>query len=305
MFLGDNGSMLLGLLLASLLIDMSQGASPVIDPVVAVWPLAVPLMDTIGVMLRRLLQGKSPFTPDRYHLHHLLQQAGFRVDDIVAIVAGLQLLLGLFGVGASALGVGEGALVIGNLALFGLYFALTVNTTRAVTQLRRMHEWMGLLPAASCGLYVGHDASSDARHLIDAIAHELGQNADVHVRIYEHVLPDGRVRYALVDIKLEDESATAEVTRRYVRLVRRRLREHQHVRVRPLIKRSRSNERRSANIVVEHDRRDRQRRDPKAHVLIAEIDAHVGDGRITVLDVDAAADRRRQQRKPVADTLHR
>jgi UDP-GlcNAc:undecaprenyl-phosphate GlcNAc-1-phosphate transferase len=45
-------------------------------PVTALWLFALPLMDTVGVMLRRIWLGKSPFRPDRHHLHHLFVRAG-------------------------------------------------------------------------------------------------------------------------------------------------------------------------------------------------------------------------------------
>ena len=60
-FLGDNGSMLLGLLFAWLLVDLSQGSNPAMTPVTAIWLFSIPLMDTVSVMLRRLSMGKSPF----------------------------------------------------------------------------------------------------------------------------------------------------------------------------------------------------------------------------------------------------
>lgn len=286
-FLGDNGSMLLGLLLACLVIDMSQGESPAIDPVAGVWLLAVPLMDTVGVMLRRLWLGKSPFTPDRYHLHHLMQQAGFRVDNIVAIVAGLQLMMGLLGVGALGLGASEGTMFIAFLALFALYFALTVRTSRAVASLRKLHRRLGLLPAASCGLYVGQEGTGNAHRLIGAIAQQLGRDADVHVRIYEQATDNNRRRYALVDIQLTDQSVSAEAIRRYVRIVRLRLREHQHVVLRPLEQRDPTKDPRSAAIRVGENRRRADRRNLlPAHKLVAEIDAHVGGGEVTELDLD-------------------
>ncbi len=96
-FLGDNGSMLLGLLLAWLLVDLSQGSDRAMTPVTAIWLFSVPLMDTVTIMLRRVWLGKSPFTPDRYHLHHLMQRADFRVPEIVFMIVLLHTLLGIIG----------------------------------------------------------------------------------------------------------------------------------------------------------------------------------------------------------------
>jgi UDP-N-acetylmuramyl pentapeptide phosphotransferase/UDP-N-acetylglucosamine-1-phosphate transferase len=66
-FLGDNGSMQVGFIFAWLLTDFSQ-ASPgqrIITPVTTLWLFAVPLIDTLSVMLRRLWMGAHPSTPDR------------------------------------------------------------------------------------------------------------------------------------------------------------------------------------------------------------------------------------------------
>jgi len=70
-FLGDNGSLLLGFILAWLLVYFSQGESAPIKPVSALYLVALPVYDTIFVMLRRLFKRRSPFKPDKTHLHHL------------------------------------------------------------------------------------------------------------------------------------------------------------------------------------------------------------------------------------------
>lgn len=73
-FMGDAGSMVLGFTLAWLLINGSQDVHAnqrsLFHPIFAVWLLALPLYDTVSVMLIRLLKGKSPFHADRMHMHH-------------------------------------------------------------------------------------------------------------------------------------------------------------------------------------------------------------------------------------------
>ena len=71
-FLGDNGSLLLGFVLAWLLVYFSQGEDAVILPVTALYLVAIAVYDTIFVMLRRIFAGRSPFKPDNTHLHHYL-----------------------------------------------------------------------------------------------------------------------------------------------------------------------------------------------------------------------------------------
>lgn len=75
-FMGDSGSTFIGFIIAWTLINLSQGAPQTISTTSVLWCVAIPLIDTIGVMSRRLLKGQSPFKPDRGHLHHILIRVG-------------------------------------------------------------------------------------------------------------------------------------------------------------------------------------------------------------------------------------
>lgn len=75
-FLGDAGSVVLGYVIAWALIMLSQSTPRRISPGLVLWCVALPIMDTLSVMLRRMKRGVSPFTPDRTHIHHLLLRAG-------------------------------------------------------------------------------------------------------------------------------------------------------------------------------------------------------------------------------------
>ena len=82
-FMGDSGSLMVGLVNAILVIKFINVAS---DPSVAVPVesavavgfsiLIVPLLDTLRVFAIRIFNGRSPFTPDRNHVHHLLLASG-------------------------------------------------------------------------------------------------------------------------------------------------------------------------------------------------------------------------------------
>lgn len=75
-FLGDAGSVVLGYVIAWTLIALSQDDPRRMSPGLVLWCVAVPVMDTLAVIYRRLKRGESPFTPDRTHIHHLLMNAG-------------------------------------------------------------------------------------------------------------------------------------------------------------------------------------------------------------------------------------
>ena len=79
--------MLIGFIFAWLFIDISQGTNPAVTPVTVVWFFAIPLLDTLSVILRRLSLGQSPFHPDHLHLHHLFLRSGFFVTEITSIIA--------------------------------------------------------------------------------------------------------------------------------------------------------------------------------------------------------------------------
>ncbi len=78
-FMGDTGSMLIGLVCSVLSIKFIEMGSntnipyPVLGaPAVAFAILMVPLFDTLRVFSLRILKGRSPFSPDRNHIHHML-----------------------------------------------------------------------------------------------------------------------------------------------------------------------------------------------------------------------------------------
>lgn len=67
-FMGDSGSLVLGFVIGLLVIK----AANYIQPVAVLFLIAVPLMDTIIVMIRRKREGKSMFEADKTHIHHIL-----------------------------------------------------------------------------------------------------------------------------------------------------------------------------------------------------------------------------------------
>lgn len=79
-FMGDAGSMLLGFTISWLFIMGSQPAGPlpqVMEPITALFFVAVPFWDLQTVVARRLKQRRNPFRADRQHIHHLYEKAGY------------------------------------------------------------------------------------------------------------------------------------------------------------------------------------------------------------------------------------
>jgi UDP-N-acetylmuramyl pentapeptide phosphotransferase/UDP-N-acetylglucosamine-1-phosphate transferase len=84
-FMGDTGSLLIGMMVSILAIQFIELQKTIPNqelviqaaPAFVVATLILPLFDTLRVFVIRLYNGKSPFYPDRSHIHHLLIDSGF------------------------------------------------------------------------------------------------------------------------------------------------------------------------------------------------------------------------------------
>jgi len=96
-FMGDSGAMLLGLLLASAVISLTGGLdanglsaeklAPALLPLLLpVAIMAIPLLDMGLAIIRRTSAGRSPFAPDREHLHHRLLGIGHSTKQAVFVL---------------------------------------------------------------------------------------------------------------------------------------------------------------------------------------------------------------------------
>lgn len=98
-FMGDSGSMFLGLSLGVLLIKGSQGDGAAFSPITSLWLVLLPMTDMFTIMYRRIKRGKSPMAPDRTHIHHMLLRAGLKKYQTLHLMVLIQLgfvTLGIF-----------------------------------------------------------------------------------------------------------------------------------------------------------------------------------------------------------------
>ena len=75
-FLGDCGSLTLGYLAGCLSLLASSRNEGVIDGIFPFLAFALPITDCVFAICRRLLRGRSPFSPDMEHFHHRLMAKG-------------------------------------------------------------------------------------------------------------------------------------------------------------------------------------------------------------------------------------
>jgi len=97
-FLGDSGTLSLGLVLAWCFIRLGNAEDRAFMPMTAVWLFAVPLLDTSTQIRRRWREGRSAFSPDQNHLHHAFLRAGYSVGQSWAGITLLALALAAIGI---------------------------------------------------------------------------------------------------------------------------------------------------------------------------------------------------------------
>ena len=93
-FMGDSGSLFLGFVISVVAVMSLK----YIHPIAIFYLAAIPIVDTLIVMVRRIRNGKSPFSPDKTHIHHvLLGFFGKKVKKTVYFIVLMQILFSLAG----------------------------------------------------------------------------------------------------------------------------------------------------------------------------------------------------------------
>lgn len=123
-FMGNAGSMSLGLVMTFLSVRLTGEPGAAVRPMTAVWVMGLPLMDMARVMARRMAMGRSPFDADRLHLHHLLMRMGMSHGVSVHTKLLLSFVLGGVGVLGWWSGVPEWVMFWGFLLTLGVYCIL-------------------------------------------------------------------------------------------------------------------------------------------------------------------------------------
>lgn len=143
-FMGDTGSLILGLVSAVLaiqFIDFNHALPPdkayrfTSGPAVAIGILIVPLYDTIRVFTTRILRGQSPFQADRRHIHHLLIDVGLSHLQATAVLVGFNIAFVVMVLGLQKRLGGHQLLLLELAIATGLSYALHRAVQRKKVQL--------------------------------------------------------------------------------------------------------------------------------------------------------------------------
>jgi UDP-GlcNAc:undecaprenyl-phosphate GlcNAc-1-phosphate transferase len=142
-FLGDAGSMVLGFAIAWFAVRIGEGPGSAIPPISIAWILALPVVDTLSLMIRRMAKGLSPLSPDREHLHHVFLRAGFTPLQTTNILVSIELVLGGVGVLGGLYGVPESWLSFALVPLPVLHYLFVRRAWRSMRALKRLRRLRG------------------------------------------------------------------------------------------------------------------------------------------------------------------
>ena len=148
LFMGDAGSLCLGYSLGFVAIALTQGETAGVRPVVPLLILAVPIVDTVSVMARRIKRGVSPFHADSYHLHHLLHWHGFSREKSVNVILAITALLAATSFLQPLYNLPDAAMFAIFTAYFLVYFFCSHYMLRRMEREKRL---TGEMPATSAG----------------------------------------------------------------------------------------------------------------------------------------------------------
>src|SRR5262249_30794060 len=90
-FLGDSGSMLIGLLIGTMGIAGSIKGPATVALAAPLVLMTLPIMDTTAAIIRRKLTGRTLYAADRAHLHHCLLKDGRSTRGVLLLVGGFSL----------------------------------------------------------------------------------------------------------------------------------------------------------------------------------------------------------------------
>lgn len=142
-FMGDTGALFLGYMLSVLSIIGVFKTTAVVSFLIPVIIFGYPLFDTVFAFARRILQGRSPFSADRGHLHHRIIDMGFNVRQSVSILYCICSILGILAIMLSEQRTAASLVILVVALIIGLFnYALLKNkNTRTLTGLQETAEF--------------------------------------------------------------------------------------------------------------------------------------------------------------------
>lgn len=115
-------------------------------PVTALWFIAIPLMDMIVIIIRRVRRGDSPFKPDNEHCHHILMRAGLSNFQALVVIGCVALVFAAFGI------LGEHA-EFSESVMLNLFLLVFIGYFWSITRVWRLLAWLRNSAESSSGMH--------------------------------------------------------------------------------------------------------------------------------------------------------
>ena len=152
-FMGDCGSLFLGFMLSGASVLCTMKTATAVGLALPMLVMGVPIFDMLFSMLRRLLERRSPFAPDRGHIHHRLLDMGLSHSRTVVT---------LYCVTASIAAIGMVVMALRNVMtpiVFGVLTVLLISVFRVAGAVRLRES----LAALRRNLAIAREASEEKR----------------------------------------------------------------------------------------------------------------------------------------------
>lgn len=137
-FMGDSGSMFVGLTIVWLLVEYTQGQAAAMRPITAVWLIGLPLMDMAAIMYRRAKKGQSMLRPDRQHLHNIFMRAGLSSRRSLAAILLIGCCYAAVGIAGEMLKVPEYIMFWSFIVILFVYSYIIQNVWKILRKFRQL-----------------------------------------------------------------------------------------------------------------------------------------------------------------------
>jgi len=125
-FMGDSGSLSIGLVIT--IVAIHSVNMEYITPISILMLAALPILDTLIVMIRRIKSGLNPFTADKLHIHHIiLKQQKMNTQRTVIILGLIQIMFSYIGLGFK---IKDDSLILILFIIFLLIFYMLLSTVK-------------------------------------------------------------------------------------------------------------------------------------------------------------------------------
>ena len=199
-FMGDCGSLFLGFMLATSSVMCAEKSSTIVGLALPALALGIPIFDTLFSMLRRILERRSMFAPDRGHMHHRLAAMGLHQNQVTLL---------MYAVTALSAGLGMFMLVTrhaGTLVVFACVLLLLVLIFRLVGSVRLRET----LAALHRNRAIAREAS-EQRHEFEDVELRFREAAtfDQWWKVVEYAA--GQMEFSRVALTLTNRDGTTRI----------------------------------------------------------------------------------------------